>query len=339
MRQVLTIAAVGWLAFAPVARSSASAQGTPETRLLALIAKDPQVASNYLELTRVYYQDRRLADAERQLRSGLDLVRHQRAAQTLARQAQKPSGSKDPLRVGIDVPAPKRTQVVDPIYPAEAARAAAVGVVVIEAVIGKDGKVDRADVIKSVSQLDAAARNAVRQWRFEPTVQNGQPVEVAAIFALDFTLRSEPLVMDDLEVGLLYAERHHYADAEFVLARALQTMQEERRWFGARPGEGPRRVSQPAGPGSLEEPRKTKDAKPGYPVIAQRAKVQGLVIVEAVIDRQGKIGYARILKSVPFLDQAALNAVRQWEFTPTLLDGVPVEVLMTVTVNFTLTGR
>lgn len=333
MRKVLTIAAVGWLAFAPVARSSAWAQGTPETRLLALIAKDPQVASNYLELTRVYYQDRRLADAERQLMSGLDLVRHQRAAQTLARQAEKPSLSKDPLRVGIDVPAPKRTQAVDPIYPPEALRAAVVGIVVIEAIIGKDGKVDRADVIKSVSQLDTAARNAVRQWRFEPTVQNGQPVEVGAIFALDFTLRSEPQVKDDVDVGKLYEGRHHFADAEFVLTRALRTMQEERRWFGARPGEGPVRV------GASQEPVKTKDVRPRYPALAQRARAQGLIILEAVIDRQGKIGHTRIVKSQPLLDQAALDAVRQWEFTPTMQNGVPVEVVMTVTVNFTLTGR
>ena len=45
---------------------------------------------------------------------------------------------------------------------------------------------------------------------------------------------------------------------------------------------------------------------------------------------------ARILRSIPLLDQAALDAVRQWEYSPTLLNGVPVPVIMTVTVNFTL---
>jgi protein TonB len=45
---------------------------------------------------------------------------------------------------------------------------------------------------------------------------------------------------------------------------------------------------------------------------------------------------ARVLRSIPLLDQAALDAVRQWEFTPTLLNGVPVPVIMTVTVQFTL---
>ncbi len=73
-----------------------------------------------------------------------------------------------------------------------------------------------------------------------------------------------------------------------------------------------------------------------YPAIAQSARVQGVVIVEAVIGPDGRVTDAKILRSIPLLDQAALDAVRQWEFTPTLLNGVPVPVIMTVTVNFTL---
>jgi periplasmic protein TonB len=73
-----------------------------------------------------------------------------------------------------------------------------------------------------------------------------------------------------------------------------------------------------------------------YPSIAQSARVQGVVIVEATIGPDGKVSDARVLRSIPLLDQAALDAVRQWVFTPTLLNGVPVPVIMTVTVNFTL---
>ena len=64
--------------------------------------------------------------------------------------------------------------------------------------------------------------------------------------------------------------------------------------------------------------------------------MQGVVIVEATIGPDGKVSDARVLRSIPLLDQAALDAVRQWVFTPTLLNGVPVPVIMTVTVNFTL---
>jgi len=59
-----------------------------------------------------------------------------------------------------------------------------------------------------------------------------------------------------------------------------------------------------------------------------------VVIIEAVIGADGKIANARVLRPVPLLDAAAIDAVRQWEYTPTLLNGVPVGVIMTVTVNF-----
>ena len=60
------------------------------------------------------------------------------------------------------------------------------------------------------------------------------------------------------------------------------------------------------------------------------------MIVEVIIGRRRKVQDARILRSIPLLDQAALDAVKQWEFTPTLLNGAPVPVIMTVTVQFTL---
>jgi protein TonB len=75
-----------------------------------------------------------------------------------------------------------------------------------------------------------------------------------------------------------------------------------------------------------------------YPAEAQASRVQGVVILEAIIDEQGNIANARVLRSIPMLDEAALGAVSQWKFTPTLLNGAPVPVIMTVTVNFTLSG-
>ena len=81
---------------------------------------------------------------------------------------------------------------------------------------------------------------------------------------------------------------------------------------------------------------KIKDVKPLYPDIAREAKVQGVVILEATVDTEGRVADARVIRSVPLLDEAALSAVRQWEFTPTLLNGVPTSVMMSMTVNFTL---
>jgi protein TonB len=88
--------------------------------------------------------------------------------------------------------------------------------------------------------------------------------------------------------------------------------------------------------GNVRPPAKIKDVRPVYPIVAQQARVEGLVIIEATIGPTGRVVATRLLRSVPLLDDAALEAVRQWEFTPTLLNGIPVPVLMTVTVNFTL---
>ena len=88
--------------------------------------------------------------------------------------------------------------------------------------------------------------------------------------------------------------------------------------------------------GNISPPTKTRDVPPVYPPVAQSARVQGIVILEAVIGPSGRVTDVKVLRSVPLLDEAATTAVKQWEYTPTLLNGVPVPVIMTVTVNFTL---
>jgi TonB family protein len=87
--------------------------------------------------------------------------------------------------------------------------------------------------------------------------------------------------------------------------------------------------------GKIQAPKKIKDVQPVYPAMAQSARVSGAVTIEATIGPDGKVIDARVVRSIPLLDQAALDAVRQWEYLPTLLNGVPVPVLVTVTINFT----
>jgi protein TonB len=88
--------------------------------------------------------------------------------------------------------------------------------------------------------------------------------------------------------------------------------------------------------GDIRPPVKIRDVRPVYPEIARSARVQGMVIIEATIDETGHVANARLLRSIPLLDEAALTAVRQWIFTPTRLNGEPTSVIMTVTVQFTL---
>jgi protein TonB len=88
--------------------------------------------------------------------------------------------------------------------------------------------------------------------------------------------------------------------------------------------------------GVIRAPQKIKDVAPRYPALAQSAGVEGVVILQAVIGEDGSVLAVSVLKGKPLLDQAASDAVRQWRFTPTLLNGHPVPVVMTVTVAFTL---
>jgi protein TonB len=88
--------------------------------------------------------------------------------------------------------------------------------------------------------------------------------------------------------------------------------------------------------GDIKPPTKMKHVPPVYPAVAQAARVEGTVIIQATISPAGKVADALVLRSNPLLDAAALEAVRQWEFTPTLLNGSAVAVIMTVTVDFRL---
>lgn len=89
--------------------------------------------------------------------------------------------------------------------------------------------------------------------------------------------------------------------------------------------------------GNLRPPAKTVHVNPTYPAMAQAVRKEGVVILEVVIDIRGYVETVRVLRSVPMLDDAAVAAVKQWRFEPATLNGQVVPVVMTVTVNFTLT--
>src|SRR5262245_60390547 len=139
-----------------------------------------------------------------------------------------------------------------------------------------------------------------------------------------------------LDLIKIYLDTNRLAEAEQLLTRALTQVREQRVQSQVPVPGG---VSTPVRVGgSITEPKLIKKVPPVYPPIAQTAGVTGVVIVELLVDFDGTVSDAKVLRSIPLLDQAALDAVRQWVFTPTLLNGAPVQVVMTVTVNFSLGG-
>lgn len=91
--------------------------------------------------------------------------------------------------------------------------------------------------------------------------------------------------------------------------------------------------------GDILPPTKIKDVRPVYPQEALAARITGTVTIEARIGTTGDVEEARVVSGVPMLDAPALEAVRQWRYTPTLVNGAPVAVVMTVTVTFSLSRR
>lgn len=112
------------------------------------------------------------------------------------------------------------------------------------------------------------------------------------------------------------------ADAAAAKAKADAAARERARVAAVRPG------------GRIMPPKKIKDVPPVYPAVAKAAHVTGAVTIEATIGADGKVVDAKVVHSIALLDQAALDAVRQWEYLPTMLNGKPVPVVVTITVNF-----
>jgi TonB family protein len=105
-------------------------------------------------------------------------------ATAVAQQEEEP-----PKQAGADVPAPKRTKSVPPVYPPEAQAQGLRGIVILELVLDTEGHVASADVVRSVPPFDEAALTAVRQWEYEVTKVDGKPVRVKMTVPISFTMR------------------------------------------------------------------------------------------------------------------------------------------------------
>ena len=232
--------------------------------------------------------------------------------------------TQQPLRVGSGILEPRKLKNVHPVYPADAIAQRVQGVVIIEARIDADGTVSGARILRSAGILDQAALDAVRQWQFTPTLLNGQPVPVIISTTVSFRLGADgqPVPPPPPPPPPVPVKDPH-----------------------APPQPPPPPPPPPAPPsdddplrvgGNIKEPKKVKHVAPIYPPEAQEARIQGIVILEVLIDPDGKVTSARVIRGVNGLDDAAVDAVLQWEFTPTLFNGIARPVIMTVTVNFTL---
>lgn len=183
---------------------------------------------------------------------------------------------------------PKRIHKVDPVYPETARRAGKMDTVILNVRTDTQGEVERVLVLKGkYDDLNKAAIDAVKKWRYKPYLQGGEPQPVVFSVTVNFQLRDKS--QEAVEAG-----------------------------------------------GDIEPPRVIKRVDPVYPEAARQAGIQGSVILYVTTDEEGRVNNVEVLKSIPALDKAAVDAVRQWIYEPYLKDGVPKPVSFAITVQFRL---
>jgi TonB family protein len=239
---------------------------------------------------------------------------------------------KQARQVTPENPVPRRLTSRPVEYPAEMRRIGGRGLITIQLTLDAGGRVaeirnTRSQLVQvsgSVNQeverqttdaLTQSAVDAVREWTFAPPAAAPLTFPVAFMF-IDGTV--------DVTLAPPSPPARGRGAAPAISAQAPLSPP----WPAA---EGAYRYGDVTVP-----PRQTRNIRPDYPREAQSQRIGGVVILEIVVGPNGKVRDARVLRSVPQLDQAALNAVRQWEYTPAMLNGVAVPVLMTVTTTFTI---
>lgn len=192
------------------------------------------------------------------------------------------------------MPPPPIVKKVDPQYPPLARQARISGIVKLGVVIATDGTVKEMNVMSGHPLLVPSALDAVRQWTFHPP-----PRELSTYLDVPFTL---PAVNDPVGQA-------------FDATRPLT----------------PSRIK--VG-GNVQAARLVRKVDPVYPAQARAEGIQGEVTLQILIDKTGQVVQADPIEGNPVLAAAAIDAVRQWAYQPTLLNGQPVEVTTTVILPF-----
>jgi protein TonB len=225
-------------------------------------------------------------------------------------------------------PIPRRSFSVAPVYPTDAQGIQASGTVSLAATIDETGRVVEMRKVREPLVLSPASGTnptavriaadgmvresaaALRRWTYDP------PASGPISFVVTFSFKPSGETSNTQS-----------ANVPAPLGSAVSS--------AAVGGVGGANQVVRVG-GAVKAPTQISKVQPVYPPIALSSRVSGVVILEAVIGVDGRVTDAKVLRSIPLLDQAAVDAVRQWAYTPTLLNGVPVPVIMTVTVTFSL---
>jgi TonB family protein len=278
------------------------------------------------------------------------------------------------VRVGGSVKPPVKVKNVTPEYSQDALQVGLEGVVIIEAKIDTDGRVAEAKVLSGPGPLRKGAVSAVKQWRFTPTLLEGQPVPVIMTVTSSFSLPAPwHLELKHLVAGLRHEDdevreaaaralgyiktrstrRDELDRATKALTKATEDRSERVRKAAAdalvrmtgSPEVAPPSLPPPA-PATIDAVRPgggvsaaipLHQPKPQYTDRALKAEVQGEVWLDCVVLPDGTVGQVTVVRSLdPDLDAEAISAAKRWRFEPGTRNGEPVPVLVTIAMTFSL---
>lgn len=263
---------------------------------------------------------------------------------------------------------------VPPQYPAEAREKHIEGAVVLEAQIDAQGHVSDAKVLSGPEELRNAALTALLQWHYSPTAmalptttevtmefrlpKNGPPLTTThglPPVGPPFTLQRIEIegLSDTAQDELLQRLPVHVGDT--IDADSMQSVAQAVRAFDdhlvvyTRRADGALQIflappAPPQGPtpprirvgGNVQQAKLLVKVQPVYPPEAKAQAIEGIVRLEATLGKDGTVENLQVLSGDPLLAAAALDAVRQWQYATTLLNGDPAEVVTQIDVNFTL---
>lgn len=235
---------------------------------------------------------------------------------------------------------PRLLRKVVPAYPELARRARVEAAVILDVTINEQGAVSEVRVLQGHPLLDPTCINAVRQWIYEPTYVNGRAVPVRTTVTVEFKLAGSRSEQATAVVpigpsaprgsGELIVVTAGVPDTGFVAPTTQPT---------PIPAIAPANAQAPKGEplrvgGNVMESKLIRRVEPIYPELARRARVEFTVMLEVTVNEQGDVWNVKVLHGHPLLDQAAIDAVKQWQYSPTYLNGQAVPVVATVTVSF-----
>jgi len=194
------------------------------------------------------------------------------------------------------------------------------GVVLVKVLVSKTGTVEEAVAMSGQGELPQVAVAGVKGWKYRPYMVDGQPREVQSTVTVMFR---EGVGKRAAMAGMAGMARMGGVAGMSGMTGTVGLGQ------GAMTPDGAVRVGAGVIAGLMDHA-----VAPVYPPIAKAAHVQGVVVLHAIISKEGDIEDLHVISGPPMLVPAAMDAVKQWKYKPYLLKGEPVAVETTINVNF-----